>query len=119
MPGDTPITQPQPAIPPPGKPPGPPRTGAACPNPPNGDNEGNARGREAHKWWQPPEGFDKEFTFDNGMRADAINFDTHEILELKANNPAEIARGQVQLQNYINQAQSQFGGTWTGRVVTY
>ena len=53
------------------------------------------------------------------MRADAINFDTHEILELKANNPAEIARGQVQLQNYINQVQSQFGGTWTGRVVTY
>jgi hypothetical protein len=53
------------------------------------------------------------------MRADAINFDTNEILEPKADDPTEIVRGQVQLQNYINQAQSQFGGTWTGRVVTY
>ncbi len=53
------------------------------------------------------------------MPPDAINFDTQDILELKANSPTEIARGQVQLQNYINSAQQQFDGTWTGRVVTY
>ncbi len=106
-------------MPPPGKPPGPPTTGSACPNPPNGDNEGNARGREAHKWWQPPEGYKTGFQFDNGLKPDAINFDTQDILELKANSPTEIARGHVQLQNYINAAQDQFGGTWTGSVVTY
>jgi hypothetical protein len=41
------------------------------------------------------------------------------ILELKPDNPAAIARGQQQLQQYIKQAQIQFGGTWTGSVVTY
>ncbi len=110
----------QPAMPPP-KPPGGggPPAAAGCPNSPNGDNENNASGREAHKWWQPPEGYTKEFTFNNGMRADALNPQTQNILELKPNNPAAIQQGQAQLQQYIQQAQSQFGGTWTGQVITY
>ena len=104
----------------PPKPPGPPKgPSASCPNSPNGDNEHNATGREAHKWWQPPSGFDKEFIFENGLKADAINRDTREILELKPNNPDAIAEGYNQLQKYIQQAQKQFGGQWTGRVVTY
>ena len=113
------IVMPMPSMPPPGKPPRPPGTSSDCPNPPNGDNEDNASGREAHKWWEPPEGFQKEFQFENGMRADAINFETQQILELKPDNPAAISRGQIQLQRYIQQAQTQFGGTWTGRVITY
>jgi RHS repeat-associated protein len=105
-----------------GPPPGPPRgptIGAACPNPPNGENEGTARGREAHKWWRPPEGYVKEFRFKNGMKADALNHQTRHIIELKPNDPASIAKGQQQIQRYINQAQNELGGTWTGSVVTY
>jgi RHS repeat-associated protein len=107
------------AMPPP-KPPGPPRGGAAasCPNSPNGENESTASGREAHKWWQPPEGYDTNFQFANGLKPDAINFDTQDILELKPNNPAAIRLGNQQVQGYINAAQQQFGGTWTGSVVT-
>jgi Restriction endonuclease fold toxin 9 len=106
--------QAQSAMPPPKPPGGGPPAAGACPNSPNGDNESNASGREAHKWWQPPEGYVKEFTFDNGMRADAINFDTQDIMELKPDNPEAIQQGQAQLQQYIQQAQAQFGGTWTG-----
>lgn len=58
-------------------------------------------------------------TFADGSRADAINLQTKEILELKPNNPEAIAQGNQQLQQYIQQAQKQFGGNWTGRVVTY
>jgi hypothetical protein len=66
-------------------------------------------------------GFDPEFRFESGQRADAINFETREILELKPNNPAAIARGERQLANYISQANSEFpkGPTFTGKVITY
>lgn len=107
------------AMPPP-RPPKPPRGGAAaaCPNSPNGENEHTASGREAHKWWQPPEGYRTDFEFDNGLKPDAINFQTRNILELKPNNPQAIQQGMRQIQKYIKAAQEQFGGTWTGQVVT-
>lgn len=106
------------AMPPP-RPPGPPRggTAASCPNPPNGENEYTASGREAHKWWQPPAGYRTDFQFSNGLKPDAINFQTRNILELKPNNPQAIQQGMRQIQQYIKAAQAQFGGTWTGQVV--
>jgi RHS repeat-associated protein len=110
--------QPFPFMPPPGPPRPPKGLGASCPNSPNGDNEENARGREAHKWWVPPDGFDKEQALLTG-RADAINYQTREILELKPNNPDAIRLGQQQLQRYIQDATIMYGGKWTGRVVTY
>ena len=110
----------QPAMPPP-KPPGGGTTVAAggCPGDNNGENEHTARGKEAHKWWQPPEGYVKNFQFDNGLKPDAINFDTQDIIELKPDNPGAISAGQAQVQQYIQSAQQQFGGTWTGSVQTY
>jgi RHS repeat-associated protein len=103
---------PMPPVPPKG-------SSAACPNSPNGDNEFNATGREAHKWYKYPEGFRTEVTLNDGSRVDAINYETREILELKPNNPDAIASGNKQLNGYIQQAQKQFGGQWSGRVVTY
>lgn len=116
--------QPQPAGPP-MKPPCPPkRPTASAPSPGGGgnggENEYTARGREAHKWWEPPPGYQKEFTFENGLRADAVNFEIRDIIEYKPDNPDAIALGEQKLLEYIEQAQKQFPGSpWTGRVVTY
>jgi hypothetical protein len=44
---------------------------------------------------------------------------TQNILELKPNNPGTIQQGQAQIQQYIQQPQAQFGGTWTWQVVIY
>jgi len=98
---------------PPGRPPC--TTHSAPPFGP-GDNEGAARGREAHKWWQPPPGFEPNFRFNSGDIADAVNLRTHEILEMKT-SAGEIAKGWRQIARYIKAAQEQFGGKWTGRVV--
>ncbi len=81
-----------------------------------GDNEGAARGREAHKWWNPPPGFQKNFKFDSGGIADAANLETHEILELKT-SAADVQAGREQLARYIQAAEQQFGGNWTGKVI--
>jgi RHS repeat-associated protein len=81
-----------------------------------GDNEGAARGREAHKWWNPPPGFEPNFRFNTGDIADAVNPQTHEILELKTSE-LDAAKGWEQIGRYIQAAENQFGGEWTGRVV--
>jgi RHS repeat-associated protein len=115
---EPPVLRTKTARPPPIKPPGI-TTAAAAPNPSNGENENTARGREAHKWWQPPEGYSTTFRFENGLRPDAINIATKHIIELKPNNPEAIAKGLQQLQKYIKAAQDEFGGIWTGSVQTY
>jgi RHS repeat-associated protein len=85
----------------------------------NGETQATALGREIHKTFDYGEGFRREFTLPSGKRVDAINFETREILELKPNNSRQIRAGERQLEQYRQEAQREFGGTWTARVVTY
>ncbi|HXX31296.1 MAG TPA: hypothetical protein VEJ89_11310, partial [Myxococcaceae bacterium] len=84
-----------------------------------GESDLSRLGRLAHSKWRPPAGFRKEFTLPSGKRVDAINFETREIIELKPNNAKAIAKGQVQLRQYIAEAEREFGGKWTGYIQTY
>jgi hypothetical protein len=43
------------------------------------NNEGAARGREAHKRWQPPPEFKTCFQFNSRLKLDAINFNTQQL----------------------------------------
>ena len=61
----------------------------------------------------------KEFKFDNGLRADAIDFKNKVIYELKPDNNKAIQKGVNQVNKYVQQAQKQFGGTFKGVVETY
>ena len=81
--------------------------------------EAAAYGRHMHKFFDYGPGFEREFRFQSGRQADAINFRTREILELKPNNRRAISRGELQLEQYKEDAHNQFGGEWTGRVITY
>ena len=56
------------------------------------------------------------FRFDTGDIADAVNEQTREIIELKTSS-ADVAKGWQQIARYIQAAEQQFGGTWTGKVV--
>jgi RHS repeat-associated protein len=107
---------------PPPKPPKPPTTSTDSPNSPNGDNEHNARGREREKWYDFGEGYVRQFEFENGTRADGVNFNLRHIKELKPENLAKMGEYMKQLEGYIRQAEIEFptppGGTpWTGSIV--
>jgi hypothetical protein len=88
-------------------------------NCPAGENPFAAAGRAAHAAQDYGPGWAKEVTLENGQRVDAINMDEQAIAELKPDNLAAITRGANQLSGYIDQAQAQFGGDWSGYVVTY
>lgn len=55
------------------------------------------------------------------MRADAVNLQTREVIELKPNNPRQIRQGNQQLQGYIDELNQMYptGPRFTGRVETY
>ena len=73
-----------------------------------------------HAKWDYGSGFDTNFQFNNGLRPDAINFKTNQIIELKPNSPSGQALGKKQLQGYMDQANKQFPGrNWTGGVEYY
>jgi hypothetical protein len=56
----------------------------------------------------------------NGQRADAVNLATREVVELKPNNPAAIARGLRQARGYARQLDLESSGDpFTYRVITY
>jgi len=59
------------------------------------------------------------FRLPSGRRADAVNLETREVLELKPNNPRALQRGQRQLETYLKELEQTYRGTWTGRVVPY
>jgi len=65
------------------------------------------------------QGFEREFRLPSGRRADAVNLETREVLELKPNNPRALQRGQTQLEGYLKELEQTYGGEWTGRVVPY
>jgi hypothetical protein len=58
-----------------------------------GESAAAAYGREVHAGYDYGSGFRKEFTGDNGQRSDAVSVGSREVVELKPNNKAAIARG--------------------------
>jgi hypothetical protein len=84
-----------------------------------GESPAAARGRQAHRDWDPGAGFEKEVTLPSGRRADAINPTTRTVRELKPNNPRAIRRGQRQVERYRRELEERTGEKWTGEVHTY
>jgi len=86
----------------------------------SGETEAAARGRQAHKDYDPGPGFKKEVRLPSGKKADAVNFDTGVVKELKPDNPRAIRRGQRQVEGYAKELQKVHPGKkWTGKVETY
>lgn len=85
----------------------------------NGETASTKAGREAHKQWNPGEGFQKEVQLKNGKRADAVNFEKRHVKELKPDNPRAIKRGEKQVEEYRQQLENQTGEKWTCSVETY
>jgi RHS repeat-associated protein len=78
-----------------------------------------ARGRQAHREYDYGPGFEREFTLPSGRRADAVNLQTNEVVELKPNNPRAIRRGERQVEGYRQELEDMTGECFTCRVVTY
>jgi RHS repeat-associated protein len=76
-------------------------------------------GRAIHKSYDYGLGFARELRLPSGRRADAVNLETREVLELKPNNPRALQRGQRQLEGYLDELEQNYGGGWTGRVIPY
>ena len=83
-------------------------------------------GRNQHKNYNPypgvPQGpgtWQREVTIPGVGRADAVNWMTNEIGELKPNNPRAIAKGLKQLVCYKKGMQNWKGGNWTTKLDTY
>jgi len=68
-----------------------------------------------HQEWDYGPGFEKEFTLENGKRADAVNLETREVVELKPNNPRAIARGTAQARGYAEQLSGDLRSTMSER----
>jgi hypothetical protein len=107
-------------------PPNPPKATATapCPDGKGGENEHTARGKEAHKWKEYGEGYDKNFRFKNGDRPDAINQQARHIKELKPSNPEKMGEYMKQLQRYLKQAEQEFPTQpgqkpWSGEIIHY
>jgi len=84
-----------------------------------GENKYTQAGRQAHKDYQPGEGFQKEQTLKSGKRPDAVNYDKKIVKELKPNNPEAIKKGTKQVEGYKQELQQQEGGEWKSQVDTY
>jgi RHS repeat-associated protein len=81
--------------------------------------ESAARGRQVHKDYDYGPGFEKEVTLPSGKRADAINWEKREVVELKPNNPNAIRRGERQVEGYRQELEATTGECWSCRVETY
>lgn len=85
-----------------------------------GETAATRYGREIHKRFDYGPGFEREVRLASGRRADAVNFETREIVELKPNNPRAIALGRRQLGRYADELNREFPGRpFTTRVQTY
>jgi len=76
-------------------------------------------GRQKHKEWNPGAGFKKEVRLPSGKQADAVNYQTREVVELKPNNANAIRRGEKQVEGYRKELERETGECWTCRVETY
>jgi hypothetical protein len=72
-----------------------------------------------HRTWDYGVGFDREYRLPSGKRADGVNFEKREVVELKPNNDAAIHRGEKQAAGYAEELEAMTGEQWTWRVVTY
>lgn len=79
------------------------------------------RGREAHKNYKNAVGgrADVEVTLPSGKRADAVEWGSRTVRELKPNNPRAIRRGQKQVEGYRKELEEMTGESWKGVVDTY
>ena len=85
----------------------------------SGNNAASIAGRLQHALYNPGPTYNTRYTLPSGLRPDAVDFTNRVVRELKPNNPRAIARGKRQVQQYLNELQSLFGGTWTSFVDTY
>ena len=85
----------------------------------NGETVATKAGRQAHKDWNPGEGFKKEVTLPSGRRADAVNYQTRQVKELKPDNLRAVKQGRKQVEQYRQELENEHGGDWTGIVETY
>ena len=63
-----------------------------------GDNIHTQLGKQKHKEYNPGEGYIKEYKLPSGKRADAVNFETGDVRELKPNNKRAVKQGEKQVQ---------------------
>jgi len=89
------------------------------PTPKSGETPHTRRGKQAHKDWDPGEGYEKEVTLDNGKRADAVNWEKRHVKELKPDNPRAKREGERQVERYRRELERMTGEPWTGSVETY
>ncbi len=96
----------------------------------SGYNHGNTgetnytkSGKDAHKNYNPGEGYKKEYQLPSRNRVDAINEELGIVRELKPNNPRAIKRGEKQVQKYVDELNRvkprPDGKSWIGVVDTY
>lgn len=91
----------------------------AGPGPGGGESPAAAHGREMHEAWDYGPGFEKEARLPSGSRVDAVNWETHEVVELKPNNLRAIRLGERQILRCLDELNEEWGGVWTGGVETY
>lgn len=84
-----------------------------------GESAAAKLGRLKHKQYNPGPGYQKEVRLPSGKRADAVNFETCNVRELKPNNPRAIRRGQKQVEGYRRELENTTGRPFTGDVDTY
>jgi hypothetical protein len=84
-----------------------------------GESVQAAQGRAAHREWDPGAGFQKEVRLPSGKRADAVNYETRHVKELKPNNPRAVRKGERQVEGYRQELEQVTGETWTSSVETY
>ncbi len=77
------------------------------------------KGQEMHKKMNYGSNVIKEKKIYPGCRVDGIDFENRIIYELKPNNSQAINRGLNQLDRYVEAAEKQYGGTWTGVLELY
>jgi hypothetical protein len=87
--------------------------------PPSGETPATIRGRQAHKDYNPGPGYDKEVLLDSGKRADAVDWSTNTVRELKPNNPRAIKRGIAQVELYRLELEQMTGEPWTAILDLY
>jgi RHS repeat-associated protein len=85
----------------------------------SGETAATKAGRQAHKDWNPGEGFEKEYSLPSGKRADAVNLEQKHVKELKPDNERAVKRGEKQVEGYRKELQEEHGGDWTSSVETY
>ena len=73
-----------------------------------GDNIHTQLGKQKHKEYNPGEGYIKEYKLPSGKRADAVNFETGDVRELKPNNKRAVKQGEKQVQAYRDELQKRF-----------